>query len=121
MKNPMTSLPTVIDAGGVQFHGVDWSQMNVSHVQLPAGANATPLLEGMPGGLCHCPHWGYVLKGSIHVKYADGREEHVRTGEVYHWPANHTVWVDEDYEAVEFSPAREMGEVMRHLQTKLAG
>jgi len=29
------------------------------------------------------------------------------------------VWVDEDYEAVEFSPAGPMGQVIDHLKSKL--
>jgi hypothetical protein len=53
------------------------------------------------------------------VRYADGSEEVVRAGEVYHWPPGHTVRVDEDYEAIEFSPARPMGEVIDHLNSKL--
>jgi hypothetical protein len=61
-----------------------------------------------------------VLKGSIHVRYAGGREETVRAGDVYYWPPGHTVRVDEDYEAVEFSPSGPMGEVIDHLNAKLA-
>jgi hypothetical protein len=55
------------------------------------------------------------------VRYADGTEERVKAGDVYYWPPGHTVWVDEDYEAVEFSPGVEMGELIEHLKTKLAG
>jgi len=70
---------------------------------------AHPLSEGrqcdalscLPQDLCQCPHWGTVLKGSIHVRYADGREETVRAGDgLLLAPA--TRLVDEDYEAVEF-------------------
>lgn len=50
---------------------------------------------------------------------ADGREESVRAGDVYYWPPGHTVWVDEDYEAVEFSPSGPMGRVIDHLKSKL--
>jgi len=64
-------------------------------------------------------HRGTVLKGSIHVRYADGREEVVRAGDVYHWPPGHTVWVDEDYEAVEFSPSGPMCDLIDHLNSKL--
>jgi len=97
----------------------DWGDMNVARIRFPKGADATPLLVGLPGGLCSCPHWGTVLKGSIHVRYADGTEELVRAGEVYYWPPGHTVWVDEDYEAIEFSPSRAMGEVIEHLKKRL--
>jgi hypothetical protein len=41
-------------------------------------------------------------------------------GEVYYWPPGHTVRVDEDYEAVEFSPSGPMREVIDHLESRLS-
>lgn len=120
MKLDKTELPTRLEAGGVCIQASDWSGLNVARIRFPKGADAAPLLVGLPGDLCQCPHWGMVLKGSIHVRYADGAEEVVRAGEVYHWPPGHTVRVEEDYEAVEFSPAGPMGEVIDHLRTKLS-
>lgn len=105
MKHDNTKLPTRLDAGGVHIQGQDWGGMNVARIRFPKGADAKPLLEGLQGNMCQCPHWGIVLKGSIHVDYADGKKETVR--------------VDEDYEAIEFSPAPEMAEVVGHLRTKM--
>lgn len=121
MKKAINDLPTRLEAGGVCFNGDDWGNINVARVRFPAGADATPLLEGLPNNLCQCPHWGTVVKGSIHVTYADGTEETVSAGEVYYWPPGHTVRVDEDYEAIEFSPSDQMGELMDHLEAKLKG
>jgi hypothetical protein len=119
MNQQRTDMPVRLDAGGVCIQAQDWGGMNVARIRFPAGADATPLLNGLPQNLCQCPHWGTVLKGSIHVRYADGREEVVRAGEAYHWPAGHTVWVDEDYESIEFSPSDAMNEVIDHLRTKM--
>lgn len=119
MKQQRNDLPTRLLAGELCIQAEDWADMNVARIRLPKGADATPLLKDLPGGLCQCPHWGAVLKGSIHVRYADGKEETVSAGEVYYWPAGHTVWVDEDYESVEFSPSGPMGEVIEHLKLQL--
>ena len=119
MKHDRNAMPKRLDAGGVCIQAQDWGEMNVARIRFPKGADAAPLLIGMPGDLCQCPHWGTVLKGSIHVRYADGKEETVRAGDVYYWPPGHTVRVDEDYEAVEFSPARAMNEVITHLKAKM--
>ncbi|CAN0587205.1 unnamed protein product, partial [Ectocarpus sp. 12 AP-2014] len=116
MKFVKNDLPTRLEGGGVCFQGQDCDEMNVARVRFPAGADASPLLEGLPDNLCQCPHWGTVLKGSIHVTYADGSQETVQAGEVYYWPPGHTVRVDEDYEALEFSPSGPMGELMNHLE-----
>jgi hypothetical protein len=121
MKIPKNEMPTRLEAGGVCFQGQDWGELNVARVRFPAGADATPLLEGLPNNLCQCPHWGIVVKGSICVTYADGAEETVKAGEVYYWPPGHTVRVDEDYEAIEFSPSGEMADLMKHLESKLEG
>jgi hypothetical protein len=121
VKQARNELPTCLEAGGVCIQGQDWGGLNVARIRFPEGADATPLLEGMPNNLCPVPHWGTVLKGSINVRYADGTEERVKAGDVYYWPPGHTVWVDEDYEAVEFSPDVEMGELIDHLNSKLAG
>lgn len=119
MKMRCEELPDALRAGEIRFQGADFGELNISNIHLPKGADATPLLEGMPQNLCQCPHWGMVLKGSINVRYGDGRTERVNAGEVYYWPAGHTVWVDEDYQAVEFSPKDGMREVMDHLRGKL--
>jgi hypothetical protein len=119
MKQLRTALPTRLEAGGVCIQAEDWGDINVARIRFPKGADATPLLEGLPDNLCQCPHWGTVVKGSINVRYADGSEESVKAGEVYYWPPGHTVWVDEDYEAIEFSPSGPMGEVIDHLKSKL--
>jgi hypothetical protein len=59
------------------------------------------------------------LKGTINVRYADGNTERVEAGQVYYWPPGHTVWVDEDYSSLEFSPADDMGRVIEHLREQM--
>ncbi|MFN7133750.1 MAG: hypothetical protein ACK4N5_16860, partial [Myxococcales bacterium] len=119
MKLSLGSLPAQLEAGGVSIRATNWGELNVAHIRFPAGADATPLLEGLEGDLCPCAHWGLVLRGSIHVRYGDGEEEHVSAGEVYYWRPGHTVWVDEDYEAIEFSPSEAMSAVIAHLASKM--
>lgn len=121
MKEQRTELPVRLEVGEICFQGHNWGEMNVARVRFPKGADATPLLEGLPDNLCQCPHWGTVLKGSITVSYADGSEETVNAGEVYYWPPGHTIRINEEYEAVEFSPSGPMDELMGHLASKLSG
>jgi hypothetical protein len=119
VKQHRNELPVRLEAGGVCIQAQDWADLNVARIRFPKGADAAPLLVGLPQDLCQCPHWGTVLRGSIHVRFADGREETVRAGDVYYWPPGHTVRVDEDYEAVEFSPSAAMCAVIDHLNAKL--
>ena len=121
MKAQKNEMPVALEAGEICFQGHDWGDLNVARVRFPKGADATPLLEGLPENLCQCPHWGTVLKGAITVTYSDGQEETVRAGEVYYWPPGHTIRVEEDYEAVEFSPSDQMAHLIGHLKAKMAG
>ena len=58
----------------------------------------------LPDGRCLCPHWGYVIKGRLRVKYAS-HEEVLCAGEVYYLAPGHIPVVEEPLEIVEFSPS----------------
>ena len=102
------------------FRVAEWDKMAVAYVKMTAGADATPLLQGLPDDKCQCPHWGYILKGAIHVRYKNGDEEKCQAGEVFYWPAGHTVWVEEDTSFVEFSPKQQLKDVYDHIGKKLS-
>jgi hypothetical protein len=109
-----------LEVGDIVTRGEQWGDQIVRHVSLPAGADFRPLLKGLPGDECRCPHWGYVLAGSIRLRYSDGTEEVNRAGDVYHWPGGHTGWTDEGVTFLEFSPAAELRPILEHLAAQLA-
>ena len=88
---------------------------------LAAGTDLAPLLQGLDNDACHSPHWGYLIKGRVTVSYSDGTDETVDGGDLFYWPPGHSVSVAEDAEIVLFSPQHEHGEVMDHINRKLAG
>lgn len=120
MRERKEKMPVALELPVARFQKMEWGEIAVAHVQLAAGADAAPLLEGLPHGKCPCPHWGYMLKGSVHVEYADGAKETVRAGDLFHWPAGHTIHVDEDASFVEFSPKKELAELYEHIGRKAA-
>ena len=67
--------------------------------------DATPLLKGLPDDLCQCPHWGYVIKGTMTWRFAD-REEIYQAGDAYYAPPGHVpVQHQPGTEVVQFSPS----------------
>lgn len=120
MKQRKEEMPVALDLPGAKFRVSEWEDMAVAYVELDAGADATPLLEGLPNDKCDCPHWGYMLKGAIHLKYKDGSEEVCKAGEMFYWPDGHTVWVKEDTAFVEFSPKNKLKKVYDHIGEKAA-
>jgi hypothetical protein len=100
--------------------GTAAATLGVEYFTLATGTDMAPLLAGLIDDLCHAAHWGYLIAGQVRVTYRDGTVESVAAGEVFHWPAGHTVLVDEDAELVMFSPQVEHGEVLEHIRNKVA-
>ena len=63
-----------------------------------------------PGGNCSCPHWGYVVKGRVVVRYAD-REEALEAGDAFYMPPGHAPEAEEGTELIQFSPTEQLAEV----------
>ena len=120
MRASVQEIPLEMQLDGIETRGVEWEDQLVRHIDLPPGVDFTPLFVGLPGDLCQCPHWGYIVKGSIHVRYADGSEDVNRAGDVYYWPGGHTGWTDEGVVFVEFSPTEQIRPVLEHLAAQLA-
>ena len=70
-----------------------------------------PLLRGLPGGQCHCPHWGYVFKGRLTWRFADHEEVYEAGRRVLRPAGPHAAWPRPGAEFVQFSPAEELREV----------
>jgi hypothetical protein len=113
-------IPLEMKLDGIETRGIECGDVYTRHIQLPAGVDFTPLFVGLPDDLCQSPHWGQVYEGSITVRYADGREETSRAGDIYYWPAGHTGWTDEGVTFLEFSPTVDIMPVLDHLAKQLA-
>lgn len=86
---------------------------------LAAGTDLAPLFRGLEDDMCQSPHWGYLAKGVVKVRYGDGTIDMVQGGDLFYWPPGHTVKVDEDAELLMFSPAREHLEVLEHVKSRM--
>jgi hypothetical protein len=67
--------------------------------------------RGLPDDRCQCPHWGYVVKGKLSFRYADG-EETFEAGDAYYAPPGHTPYLFAGTEIVEFSPTDALQETV---------
>jgi hypothetical protein len=96
-------------------------RMSGEYFSLPAGLDTTELFQGLPRDLCHCPHWGFVVRGQITTTDAEVVQETVRANDLFFWPAGHYVRVDADAELIMFSPQREHTQVIEHMRRKVGG
>lgn len=120
MHASANDLPVELQAGDIITRGAEWGDQIARHLVLPAGTDFTPLFRGLPGDACQSAHVGYVISGSIRVRYTDGTEETSRAGDLYYWPAGHTGWTDEGVTFIEFSPAADLRPVLEHVGAQLA-
>ena len=103
-----TELPMAIEGGGVEFRTDRAGGQSVAWVRLPKGADLRPGLVGLPGDLCQCPHWGYMISGRLVMHTKDGDQT---------YEAGHAPEALEDCEYVDVSPSLELEQVVRHLQS----
>jgi hypothetical protein len=124
MKINKDLVPVVLDVPGAKARhlpdfGTASGTIGAEYFSLGAGTDITPLLDGLEGNLCQAPHWGYVISGAVIVTYADESSDRCAGGDLFHWPAGHTVRVEEDAEVILFSPQHEHLAVMAHMAQKL--
>ena len=97
-----------------------WGGMTVAINELPAGTDFGPLLVGLKNNSCQVPHWGYIIKGSMRLQYDDGIEVVLKAGDAFYLAPGHKAFVVEDLKLLDFSPEKEMKELISHVEKKIA-
>lgn len=120
-----TAIPSKLNVPGVTVRhlpdfGTADARLAAEHLTLAAGTDIAPLLKGLPQDACQAAHWGYLQTGTALVTYTDGASERCTAGDVFYWPAGHSVKIEQDADIVMFSPAEAHGHVLDHLGAQLA-
>ncbi|WP_390887905.1 cupin domain-containing protein [Candidatus Mycobacterium wuenschmannii] len=119
-----TELPA--DGGGrwphTGFRSVRWGDMEVGYTVAPA-VDCAPGYVGLPGDLCQCPHYGYVFRGRLRAIYrgTDWPDDVATAGDVYFFPAGHTLVYEKETECLEINPAAALEVLMNHFELMLSG
>jgi len=73
---------------------------------------------GLPGGVCPCPHYGYVFEGRIRARYPDSDwpDEVVEAGEAFFIPSGHVLIYEEESRVLELNPAHALKMCMDAMQ-----
>jgi hypothetical protein len=113
------------DHGPVVDRSEELEGYTVNFVTFREDIDATPLLRGLPDDRCQCPHWGYVIKGRITMRYAD-RDEIYEAGDAWYATPGHVpVQHEPGTEIVQFSPTEALQEteavMARNMQAMQAG
>lgn len=106
-------------AAGDNFRSVQWGDMEVGYTTTgPLDCTQLYQFGGLPGGVCPCPHYGYIFEGSIRATYpnTDWPDETATAGEVYFFPAGHILIYPERTKALELNPAFALQQCMDAMQ-----
>src|SRR5262245_30620386 len=82
-------------------------------------ADLAPVFRGLPDDQCQCEHLGYVVKGKVGFRTADG-EELFTAGEAYFVGAGHTPVLYAGTEVVEFSPTQALVQTLEVVKQNMA-
>jgi hypothetical protein len=119
MHAQLTNLPLHNPAS--TYLSVVWGSMQIGYATVPGPVDCTPLYTDLPGGVCPCPHWGYIFEGAITARYpnSEHEEETAQAGDVYYFPAGHVLIYKEPTKALEFNPPEELETVMTAVYKKI--
>jgi mannose-6-phosphate isomerase-like protein (cupin superfamily) len=101
------SASLVDDFGVAEDRHDDLDGYTVSFVTIRETHDLAPMLAALPGGKGTCPHWGYVFKGRLTIRYGD-HEETVGPGEAFYMSPGHVPAAEAGTELVQFSPADQL-------------
>src|SRR5271169_4567196 len=73
----------VNDMGVAEDRTEEFDGYTINFVTIRQDADLAPMLKGLPDDRCQCPHWGYVFKGKMTVRYAD-RKDVIGPGDAFY-------------------------------------
>ncbi len=107
-------LPLIFGAEGVEIRATEAGDLTMALVRLEKGHDARPLFRGLPDDLCQCPHWGYIISGTLRVWTSEGSDVY-RAGQAFYWPPGHAPEALEDTDFLEISPTRDLEAMHAHV------
>jgi hypothetical protein len=108
------------DQGPVIERAGELDNYTASFVEFCQDVDGTPLMKGCVDDRCQCPHWGYVLKGKMTMRYPDHTEVY-EAGDAYYCPPGHVpIKHEPGTEIVMFSPTGPLRETEAIMQNNMA-
>ena len=113
-----TTADRVQDYGVALDRSSQLEGFTVNFVTITKSHDLAPMLAALPTGKCTCPHWGYVIKGRVTIRY-DDHEEVLEAGDAFYMPPGHAPEATAGTELIQISPAAELAEVEAALMKSM--
>jgi hypothetical protein len=107
MARQSPDIPELVDHGPVELRAAELDGFTVHFLHIKQLVDMTVMLRGLPGDMCHCPHWVVVTEGSMAVHYPD-HDEVARAGDVFYMPPGHVPTYEVGTRLIQFSPTEQL-------------
>ena len=110
---PKVSSASAADRQDVGAGQIAWEVIGgyeIDFFDLNDAWDGAPYLKGLPDDRCPCPHWGYVIDGTVTFTFADHTET-FKAGDAFYVESGHTPASGASSKYVMFSPAELVAEV----------
>lgn len=98
----------VMRMGPVEDRSLEFdSGYTVNVTTFDVDLDAAPMMVGLPGNACQCPHWGTVLAGRFTFRFAD-HEETYEAGDAFYVGPGHVPVYVAGTTVLQFSPTEEL-------------
>jgi len=119
-KTSAATANKVADYGVAIDRSSELDGYTVSFVSITQSHDLAPMLASLPTGRCTCPHWGYVVKGRVIVRY-DDHVDVLEAGDAFYMPPGHAPEAEEGTELIQFSPTDQLAEVEAAIAKAMGG
>lgn len=118
MRGSKGDIPVAVAVPEATIRQVEWGGINVEIGEIAGDLDVAPLFQGLPNDECQCPHWGYIIKGTLRYRLRD-REEMFNAGDAYYVGPGHIPVYEAGLEYVEFSPADVLQQTMEVVERNM--
>ncbi|MFN8516115.1 MAG: hypothetical protein U0232_21710 [Thermomicrobiales bacterium] len=118
MRGSKGDIPVAVAVPEATIRQAEWGGINVEIGEIAGDLDVAPFFQGLPNDECQCPHWGYVIKGTLRYRSRD-REEVFSAGDAYYVGPGHIPVYEAGLEYVEFSPADVLQQTMEVVERNM--
>lgn len=110
--------------GSDGFRTIHWGDMELGYTTVHAPLDCSEMYRfgKLPGGVCPCPHYGYLFEGRMRAIYpgSDWPDEVIEAGEAFFIPSGHVLKYEEPTRVFELNPAHALQMCMDAMQKALS-
>lgn len=107
--------------GDMVTETLELETMMVARHTIPRGFDSAPFYRGLPGDMCPCEHWVYLVAGKLEYRFADAATLALAAGDVAHIRGGHLADALADSVLIELTPSRQYRRKAEHLARAASG